>query len=71
MVPINKKLAEYKESWDKHVDAWLIVKVSDPAFVFRWRQQAEKTMRDKGKGAMSDDQVMPSERADYFQQGAL
>jgi len=41
------------------VDAWLVVKVSDPSYVFKWRQQAEQAMKDSGKPGMSDDQVKP------------
>ena len=58
LLPVNQKLAEYKEKWDRYVDAWLVIKVSDPAFVFRWRQQAETTMRKAGKGAMTDEQAI-------------
>ncbi len=56
-MPINNKLREYEEAWDRFVDAWLVVKVSDPNFVFKWRQQAEQAMKASGKSGMSDDQV--------------
>ena len=55
--PVNERLKEYVEAWDSFVDAWLVIKVADPAFVFRWRQQAERVMKAAGKGAMTDRQV--------------
>lgn len=57
LVPINARLAEYVSAWDSIVDAWLVIRVADPSFVFRWRQQAERTMKAAGKGAMTDAQV--------------
>ena len=33
------------------------VQVSDPAFVYKWRGEAETKMRAAGKGAMTDEQV--------------
>ena len=41
LLPINRQLREYREAWDRFVDAWLVVKVKDPNYVFKWRQQAE------------------------------
>ena len=60
LVPINARLAEYVQQWDASVDAWLVIKVADPAYVFRWRQQAETAMKAAGKGGMTDEQVRPS-----------
>ena len=59
LVPINRRLQTYVEQWDVFVDAWLIIKVSNPAFVFTWRQQAESAMKAAGKTGMSDEQVSP------------
>ena len=53
---VNRSLKEYQR-WHAQVDAWLILKVSDPAFVYQWREQAEASMRQSGKGGMSQDQV--------------
>lgn len=57
LLPINRQLREYREAWDRFVDAWLVVKVKDPNYVFKWRQQAEQAMKASGKPGMSDDQV--------------
>ena len=57
LVPINRRLQTYVEQWDVFVDAWLVIKVSNPAFVFTWRQQAESAMKAAGKTGMSDEQV--------------
>lgn len=40
------------------MEAWLILKVADPAYVYQWREQAEASMRASGKGGMSEDQVL-------------
>ncbi len=47
----------YKEAWDSFVDAWLVVRVKDPEYAYKWRLQAEHAMRDSGKPAMTDEQV--------------
>ena len=60
LVPINDTLAQYVQQWDACVDIWLVIKVADPAYVFRWRQQAEHAMKAAGKGGMTDEQVRPS-----------
>eukprot|EP00877_Chromochloris_zofingiensis_P011372 jgi/Chrzof1/6489/Cz18g13070.t1_GLYK len=57
LVEVNARLAAYEAAWDAHVDAWLVVKITDPQWVFGWRLQAEHQMRSKGKPGMTDDQV--------------
>lgn len=57
LVPINRRLQSYVDQWDSYVDAWLVIKVSNPAFVFTWRQQAETAMKAAGKAGMTDEQV--------------
>ena len=47
----------YLEAWDSFVDAWLVVRVEDPQYAYKWRLQAEHGMRDSGKPAMTDAQV--------------
>ena len=37
-------LCRYKEAWDSFVDAWLVVKVASPDWVYRWRWQAEEQL---------------------------
>ncbi|BDA43365.1 D-glycerate 3-kinase, chloroplastic [Coccomyxa sp. Obi] len=57
LVSINEKLKEYEAAWDKCVDSWLVVKVGEPEWVYKWRLQAEHAMRAAGKPGMSDAQV--------------
>ena len=38
-------------------DAWIVVKVADPQWVFKWRLQAEVEMRASGKPGLTDAQV--------------
>lgn len=52
------------------VDSWVVVKVGDPQWVFKWRLQAEVQMRSAGKPGLTDEQVadfvsrfMPAYRA--------
>lgn len=59
LVSINQKLRDYEVAWDAHVDAWLVVKVGSPEWVYRWRLQAEHAMHASGKPGMSDEQVAP------------
>ena len=57
LVPVNTFLQEYRAAWDATVDAWLVVRVADPQFAYKWRLQAERAMRAAGKPAMTDEQV--------------
>ena len=57
LVPVNTFLKSYRSEWDAAVDAWLVVRVSDPQFAYNWRLQAERAMRAAGKPAMTDEQV--------------
>ena len=59
LVSINQKLRDYEAAWDARVDAWLVVKVGSPEWVYRWRLQAEHAMHASGKPGMSDEQVAP------------
>eukprot|EP00850_Spirogloea_muscicola_P017248 SM000146S00968 [mRNA] locus=s146:248517:252421:+ [translate_table: standard] len=67
LVVVNDKLADYA-AWHNEVDAWIIIEVDDPNWVFDWRLQvatiallrgiiAEVAMRNKGKPGMTDEQV--------------
>jgi D-glycerate 3-kinase len=47
----------YRDAWDKFVDCWLVVKVADPVYVYKWRLQAEHAMLATGKPGMTDEQV--------------
>jgi D-glycerate 3-kinase len=57
LAPVNEALLAYEAAWDSYVDAWLVVRVSDPQFAYRWRLQAEHAMRAAGRDAMTDDEV--------------
>ena len=54
MKTINQLLGKYK-AWDELFDASILVGVEDEKIVFEWREQAEKTLRQKGQGAMTED----------------
>ncbi|XP_018464756.2 D-glycerate 3-kinase, chloroplastic [Raphanus sativus] len=54
---VNKNLEAYYEAWDKYINAWVVIKIKDPSYVYRWRLQAEIAMRQAGKEGMSDDEV--------------
>jgi len=57
LVPVNQALRAYKAAWDDWVDAWLVVRIGDPQWVFKWRLQAEERMRASGKAGMTDAQI--------------
>lgn len=54
---VDRRLCSYQASWDAFVHAWLVVEVGDPAWVFKWRLEAEQKMKEAGKDGMSDDEV--------------
>lgn len=67
---VDKALTLLKDAWDKYVDVWLVVKVGDPQYVFKWRLEAEQKMRLTGKPGMTDSEIqdfcnrfMPAYRA--------
>ena len=39
------------------VDDWMVVRVGDPEWVYKWRLQAEVAARDAGKPTLTDDEV--------------
>lgn len=56
LLPVNEALKSYVEL-DTLMDSWLVVKVGDPQWVYKWRLQAEKMMRDSGKPGLTDEEV--------------
>lgn len=56
---INEKLADY-EAWHRLLDVMVCLRAKDPAFVLRWRTEAEDAARASGKPALS-----PAEIDDY------
>lgn len=57
LVEVDRHLAAYREAWDSRVDAWVVVQVGSPEWVFEWRLQAEHRMRATGKAGMTDQEV--------------
>lgn len=57
LVPVNDALTAYEGAWDRFVNAWLVIRVSDPTYVYDWRLQAEIRMRASGKAGMTDEQI--------------
>lgn len=57
MVAINNHLKKYPAAIDNFIDVWLVVKVTDPQFVYDWRLEAEHKSKAAGKPGMTDDQV--------------
>ncbi|KAG1670117.1 hypothetical protein FOA52_013693 [Chlamydomonas sp. UWO 241] len=57
LVKVNACLRQYAGTWDALVDSWLVVRIGDPQWVYKWRLQAEEQMRASGKAGMSDAQI--------------
>ncbi|PNH03549.1 D-glycerate 3-kinase, chloroplastic [Tetrabaena socialis] len=57
LVTVNEILTSYRQAWDDLVDSWLVVRIGDPQWVFKWRLQAEERMKAGGKPGMSDEQI--------------
>ncbi|KAG2492776.1 hypothetical protein HYH03_008940 [Edaphochlamys debaryana] len=54
---VNEMLGAYREAWDALVDSWLVIRIGDPQWVFKWRLQAEERMKAGGKAGMSAEQI--------------
>ena len=48
----NRRLPDY-QMWYAHIDAWVILKPVDPAYVLDWRVEAEEKMKAAGKPGLS------------------
>lgn len=57
LVPIDKRLATDYHELHKLMQAWVVVEVESPQWVYRWREEAEANMRRAGKPAMTEAQV--------------
>ena len=55
MHAVNSNLCDYKV-WDEMLDAAIIVS-TESNNVYKWREQAEAELREKGNGAMSPNEV--------------
>jgi D-glycerate 3-kinase len=58
LVTVNKSLEAYYDAWDKFVDSWIVIKITDPQCVYQWRLQAEIAMRAGGNPGMTDDEIV-------------
>jgi D-glycerate 3-kinase len=56
LAEVNERLRAY-DQWHSLMDAWVVLAVEDPEWVYRWRLQAEHAMAAKGRPGMSDAQV--------------
>jgi pantothenate kinase-related protein Tda10 len=54
---VNEALRTYAAAIESRCDAWVVVRVGDPNWVFKWRLQAEVEMRAAGKPGLTDEQV--------------
>ncbi|KAI5073755.1 hypothetical protein GOP47_0011768 [Adiantum capillus-veneris] len=54
---VNRNLAAYHDAWDKYVDSWIVIKVSNLEAIYKWRLQAEIGMRMTGRPGMTDEEV--------------
>ncbi|GIL73541.1 hypothetical protein Vretimale_5245 [Volvox reticuliferus] len=57
LVAVNEHLKSYKAAWDELVDSWLVVRIGDPQWVYKWRLQAEERMKASGKSGMTAEQI--------------
>jgi D-glycerate 3-kinase len=48
LVEPNRALAEY-DRWHQLLDAFVVLRATDPSFVLRWRVEAEEAMKAQGK----------------------
>jgi D-glycerate 3-kinase len=69
LVEVDRAIEAY-DSWYKLMDAWVILKIADPAWVYTWRMQAEANMKAAGKTGLTEaetrdyiDRFMPAYRA--------
>ncbi len=53
---VDSKLGAYR-AWHDLMDAWLVLKISDPTWVYRWRAEAEANMKVAGKPGLSEAEI--------------
>jgi D-glycerate 3-kinase len=39
LVAVNQALKGYQSAWDDLVDSWLVVRIGNPDWVYKWRLQ--------------------------------
>ena len=57
LAAVNAALKGYAARMERFCDAWIIIRVADPTWVFDWRLQAGRQMRATGKPGLSDEQI--------------
>lgn len=57
LAAVNAALRAHEAAMEGRIDAWVVVRVAEPTWVFDWRLQAEVEMRKSGKAGLSDAQV--------------
>ncbi|EFJ45240.1 hypothetical protein VOLCADRAFT_94435 [Volvox carteri f. nagariensis] len=57
LAAVNEQLRSYRTTWDELVDSWLVIRIGDPQWVYKWRLQAEERMKAGGKPGMSAEQI--------------
>lgn len=55
---VNKNLEAYYDAWDKFIKSWVVIKIQDPSYVYKWRLQAEIAMREDGNPGMTNEEVL-------------
>ena len=59
MLQVNTFMSDYEKLWHPYFDSMILVGIEDPAYVYKWREQAETTQRrSKGLGAMSQEEIV-------------
>jgi D-glycerate 3-kinase len=56
-LPMVDEMLNAYSAWDKLVDAWIVIALSDRRHIFEWRLQAEKEMAAAGRPGMSDQAI--------------
>jgi D-glycerate 3-kinase len=57
LLPIDQRLATDYHELHKLMQAWVVIEVESPTWVYKWREEAEAVMRSKGKPAMTPEQI--------------
>ncbi|CAG8671838.1 16588_t:CDS:2 [Dentiscutata erythropus] len=55
---INGNLQIYEKEWYKFLDIFVHIDAQDINYVYQWRLEQERNMRNLGKGGMTDEQVI-------------
>jgi D-glycerate 3-kinase len=56
LVTPNRALADYAR-WHRQIDAWVVLRALDPAYVLRWRVEAEENMKKADRPGLSREAI--------------